>query len=66
MVVTNFSTASSATKDFMMSRIHNLMEQSDQSDAQKVMHQRFQGGTKRTTSAARAATTPSSFSSSAS
>ena len=42
--VTNFSLdCGLATKEFMMARIHNLMEQSDQSDATKVMHQRFQG-----------------------
>ena len=32
-----------ATKDFMMTRIHSLMEVSDQTDAKKVMHQRFKG-----------------------
>ena len=44
--VTNFALdCGLATKEFMMSRIHVLMEQSDQSDAKKVMAQRFEGDT---------------------
>ena len=35
-----------ATKDFMMARIHNLMEQSDQTDTVDVKANRFVGDEK--------------------
>ena len=42
--VTNFSLdCDLPTKDFMMTRIHTLMEVSDQTDAKKVMAGRFKG-----------------------
>ncbi len=42
--VTNFALdCDLATKDFMMTRIHSLMEVSDQQDAKKVMAGRFKG-----------------------